>query len=188
MLGETAHPVRRSHGGLLIGAKGRARVEIGDDASLSTWLADTPTMEAAAGFTAARRVGADRTAARVSFGGKMGQLGMAEDRYEGVLPGIAEEAILTIERGHIYIPLAAFGGATRDVAIALELINDVEKVPRGAQADNYHEAMAMVAALRSRIDPFTHDAVAALAASDRAEEIGVAIVDLLASHSTATPT
>ena len=38
MLGGVAHPVRRSAGGLLIGSKGTARVEVKDDASLTAWL------------------------------------------------------------------------------------------------------------------------------------------------------
>jgi hypothetical protein len=188
MLGNMAHPVRRSSGGLLIGAKGGARFEVGDDASLTAWLVATPAVETVTGFTAARRLGAARTAARVSFGGKMGQLAVVEDRYEGGMPGIAEEAILTIEQGSLYVPLAAFGGATRDVAIALGLLNASEKVPRGPQADGYHEAMKAVVALRSGIDPRTHDVLALLATSDRAEEIGVAIVDLMASQPMAAST
>jgi len=187
VLGGVAHPVRRSPGGLLIGAKGDSRFEVGDDASLGAWLATTPAVEAPTGFTAARRLSAERAAARVSFGGKMGQLAMADDRYEGTMPGIAEEAILTIERGHLYVPLAAFGGATRDVAIALELLNDGERVPRGAQAESYHKAMTQIAALRDRIDPDTRAALTLLATSDRAEQIGIAISNLLASQPMAAP-
>lgn len=181
MLDGTAHPVRRSAAGLLIGAKGDARVEVGDDASLKAWLAATPAAENAAGFTAARRLGAQRTAARVSFGGKMGQVALAEDRYEGAMPGIAEEAILTLEQGRAYVPLAAFGGATRDVAIALGLLPKAQRVPRGTQADGYEEAMMEVATLRDAVNPDTRAALGALATSDLAEEIGVAIVDLLAA-------
>jgi hypothetical protein len=179
VLNGTAYPVRRSPGGLLVGARGGTRVEVADDASLTAWLASTPASETAAGFTAARRLGAARTAARISFGGKMGLLALAEDRYEGAMPGIAEEAILTLEQGRPYVPLAAFGGATRDVAIALDLFPEDQRVPRGAQAGGYHEAMTHVARLKDAIDPNARGALAALAASDRAEEIGVAIVDLL---------
>ncbi len=181
VLDSTAHPVRRSAAGLLIGAKGGNRVEVGDDASLKAWLAATPAAPTPAGFTAARRLGAQRTAARVSFGGKMGQVALAEDRYEGTMPGIAEEAILTLEQGRTYVPLAAFGGATRDVAIALGLLPGNQRVPRGRQADGYEEAMTKVAALRDAIGPDARAALAVLATSDRAEEIGVSIVDLLAA-------
>ncbi len=179
MVAGAAHPVRRSAKGLLVGPKGGARVEIVDDASLADWLSGTPAPEAPVGFTEARRLGAARTAARISFGGKMGQLALPEDRYEGAMPGIAEEAMLTLEQGRLYVPLAAFGGATRDVAIALDLIPEADRVPRGAQADGYDEAMADVAKFRDAIDPAVRPALVAMAASDHAEEIGVAIVDLL---------
>lgn len=179
MLGAIAHPVRRSAGGLLIGSKGTARVEVKDDASLAAWLDTAPAVDGLTGFTTARQLGAERTSARVSFGGKMGQVALVEDRYEGLMPGIAEEAILTLERGRIYVPLAAFGGATRDVAIALDLLNEDHRVPRGLQNDGYQEALERVAAHRDRVVPL-RPALATLASSDRAEEIGVGIVDLLA--------
>ena len=182
VLGGVGYPVRRSPGGLLIGAKGDARVEVGDDQSLDAWLATHPAGDAATGFTEARRLGAERAAARVSLGGKMGQFGMAGDSYEGAMPGIAEEAILTIERGRLYVPLAAFGGVTRDLAIAMGLLDDGERVPRGAQAESYHEAMTKIASLRDGFNPSARAALAAMAKSDNAEEIGVAIVNLVASQ------
>jgi hypothetical protein len=182
----TAHPVRRSARGLLVGAKGGSRVEIGDDASLAAWLAGFPVVERARGFTAARELSAERVAARVSLGGKMGLLGNAEDQYEGAMPGIAEEAILTLERRGVYVPLAAFGGATRDVAIALGLLPEDQRVPRGDQADSYHPAMSRIAGMCDLIDAGTRGALAALVASDRAEEIGAGLVRLLQSGSNAS--
>jgi len=109
----------------------------------------------------------------------MGQVALVEDRYEGTMPGIAEEAILTLERGRTYVPLGAFGGATRDVAIALDLLTEDHRVPRGPQIDGYQEALGLVAGLRDRVGSL-RPALATLATSDRAEEIGVGIVDLLA--------
>lgn len=178
--GGIAYPVRRSPRGLLVGAKGGTRVEVADDVSLAAWLDAAPPADAAAGFTDARRLVATRTAARISFGGKMGQLALVEDRYEGAMPGIAEEAILTLEQGRLYVPLAAFGGTTRDVAIALGLLSETQRVPRGEQPKGYHEAMERLTGVKDAIDPVIRSALAALAASDRAEEIGVAIVNLLA--------
>jgi hypothetical protein len=170
---------------LLVGTKGSTRVEIGDDASLAAWLAGFPVVERARGFTAARELSAERVVARVSLGGKMGLLGNVDDQYEGGMPGIAEEAILTLERRGVYVPLAAFGGATRDVAIALGLLPEDQRVPRGNQVNSYHPAISRIAGMRDLIDAGLRGGLAALVVDDRAEEIGAALVRLLQSASNA---
>jgi SLOG cluster2 len=53
---------------------------------------------------------------RIQFSGKV-------SGYLGNAPGLFEEAIVQIRAGGLVLPLAAFGGAAREVAIALQLTN-----------------------------------------------------------------
>lgn len=45
----------------------------------------------------------------------MGVLSDPADAYEGAMPGIVEQAILTLEAAKPLIVLGAFGGASRDI-------------------------------------------------------------------------
>src|SRR4051812_42636892 len=73
---------------------------------------------------------------------------LARGAHEGAMPGVAEEAIMTLEAGRALVLLGAFGGATRDMAIALGLLPEEARVPRGPQTDSYGPALARVEALR----------------------------------------
>ena len=110
----------------------------------------------------------------------MGLLDVDKDAYEGKMPGIAEEAIMTLEAGAAFVPLGVFGGATRDVAIALDLLPEAARVPRGPQADSYEPAMKQVEALRSAIPAEPRERLRAVAVSDRAEWIAREVVDIVA--------
>jgi hypothetical protein len=117
--------------------------------------------------------------ARVALGGKMGIVALPQDRYEGAMPGIAEEAILTLEASRPLVPLGAFGGASRDVAIALGLMDEDRRVPRGEQQLGYAEAMSRVERLGDRIPDAVRPALRELADDDRGEATSFAIVEAI---------
>ena len=115
--------------------------------------------------------------ARVVIGGKMGLLDSPGDAYHGAMPGIIEEAILTLEAGMPCLPLGAFGGAARDVAIALDLLDHSKRVPRGEQSPTYGPSIGQVAALRDSIPGVLRPALMALADDDRGEPMAYDVAD-----------
>ena len=72
--------------------------------------------EWAAGLTAMRHVVRRATHARVVLGGRV-------TGYKGVMPGIAEEALLSLRKRQPLFLLGGFGGCTRDIAETLGLID-----------------------------------------------------------------
>ena len=71
--------------------------------------------EWAAGLTAMRCVMRGATQARVVLGGRVTD-------YKGDMPGIAEEALLSLKKGQPLFLLGGFGGCTRDIAETLGLV------------------------------------------------------------------
>ena len=71
--------------------------------------------EWAAGLTAMRRVMRGATQARVTLGGRVAD-------YKGTMPGIAEEALLSLKKSQPLFLLGGFGGCTRDIAETLGLV------------------------------------------------------------------
>ena len=71
--------------------------------------------EWAEGLTRMREVMRTETDARVVLGGRV------ED-YKGRMPGIAEEALLSLQSGQALFLVGGFGGCTRDIAETLELV------------------------------------------------------------------
>ena len=85
---------------------------------------DPQEEEWAKGLTAMRMTMCDNIQARIVLGGKV-------ERYEGAMPGVAEEASLSLEREQPVFLLGGFGGCTRDIAETLGL---VERWP-GSRSD-----------------------------------------------------
>ena len=71
--------------------------------------------EWATGLTAMRRVMHEAVQARVVLGGRV-------TGYKGDMPGIAEEALLSLKEGQPLFLLGGFGGCTRDIAETLGLV------------------------------------------------------------------
>ena len=72
--------------------------------------------EWATGLTAMRRVMRKATDARVVLGGRVSD-------YKGVMPGIAEEAVLSLRKSQPLFLLGGFGGCARDIAETLGLVD-----------------------------------------------------------------
>ena len=118
---------------------------------------------------------------RVVMGGRMGVMDQPGDRYEGKMPGIVEEAILTLADGQPLVVLGAFGGAARDLAIALRLLDPSARVARGPQLPSYDQALEEVRALADRIPDNAQicEQLSAIARSDQAEQLSYSTVRLL---------
>ena len=71
--------------------------------------------EWAKGLTAMRTTMCDDIQARIVLGGKV-------ERYQGAMPGVAEEVSLSLEREQPVFLLGGFGGCTRDIAETLGLV------------------------------------------------------------------
>ena len=71
--------------------------------------------EWATGLTSMRRVMREATQARVVLGGRVTD-------YRGDMPGVAEEALLSLKEGQPLFLLGGFGGCTRDIAETIELV------------------------------------------------------------------
>ena len=67
------------------------------------------------GLTAMRRHMLAKTDARIVLGGRI-------DNYKGAMPGIAEEALLSLKDGQPLFVIGGFGGCARDIAESLRLV------------------------------------------------------------------
>lgn len=177
-MGDQALPIRASGATLLVGEPtDRRAITTADE--FQVWLAETAPTPAAQALSIMRSAQSRDTDGRVAMGGKMGIVGRADDQYEGAQPGLTEEALLTLEAGKPFIPLAAFGGATRDVAIALNLLESTARSPRGPQGPGYERAMAQIQELASTLPVDLREELSDLATQDRIETIAEQIVSLL---------
>lgn len=71
--------------------------------------------EWATGLTAMRHVMRSETQSRIVLGGRV-------DQYKGVMPGIAEEALLSLQARQPLFLMGGFGGCTRDIAETMGLV------------------------------------------------------------------
>jgi hypothetical protein len=163
--GDAFISARPGGGGIRLGAE-----VVSDDAQFERWFAAIPPRTPPDGFATARRMMSARVDARVVMGGRMGVLSNPADAYQGAMPGIVEEAIVTLEAGKPLVVLGAFGGAARDVAIALGLLGAEHAVPRGEQNASYRPSIERVASLSDHIPGALRDVLSQLADDDRAEQ------------------
>ena len=131
-------------------------------------------------LSAMRVVVSDLCRARIAMGGKTGVLSRRSDQYSGRMPGVVEETIATLNAGCVPIVLGAFGGAARDIAIALGLLDEAERVPRGEQAPSYAPAIAQLVGLRDKIPQNLFAELKTIAAMDQTELLGHRIAALCA--------
>ncbi|MBF0528214.1 MAG: hypothetical protein HQK55_02860 [Deltaproteobacteria bacterium] len=67
------------------------------------------------GLTSMRKVMCDKTDARIILGGRV-------ENYKGSMPGIAQEALFSLQAKQPLFLIGGFGGCTRDIAETLNLI------------------------------------------------------------------
>jgi|GEM_PF-913001 len=85
--------------------------------------------------------------ARVLFGGK-------KTGFSGEIPGLCEEAILSLRGAKPLFVVGGFGGCSRDIAIALGLLDSIEAVPRIPRKDEakYEAGLEEVRRLRGILE------------------------------------
>ena len=172
--GDAFIPARPGGGGIRLGS-----AVVSNEAEFVAWLDEAPRADEATAHTIARRMVTMQSDARVVLGGKMGVLSNPKDAYQGAMPGVAEEAIMTLEVGKPMIPLGAFGGTARDIAIAMKLMSPQATVPRGEQHASYATAIGRIAALRNRVPSALLDKLADVAEDDRAEQTAYRVAEIV---------
>ena len=140
VLGGDLLRVRRDEHGLVLLSRDN-RYLVRNDAELEAALGSSEQASVATSLSSARSAVTQACDARVLIGGKMGIVGQPEDQFEGNMPGIVEEAMQTLHAGKWIFPLSAFGGATRDLSIALGLLSESQRVPRDQQDPRYAAAL-----------------------------------------------
>lgn len=178
-IGDELTSVRSSGNHLIVGAVGGARQTICNEAEWDEWLKVQVGKSDAEAYTAVRQALSAEAHARVAMGGKMGVVELPDDRFEGQMPGVVEEAVMTLDANKPLVLLGAYGGATRDCAIALNLMDPVARVPRGLQQSGYDEAISRIAALHDRIPKSVRPDLQDIANDDRSEPMAFAVCDLL---------
>jgi hypothetical protein len=94
-------------------------------------------------LSAMRKTMAAELDARIIIGGRLAG-------YQGNAPGIAEEALGTLQYGKILIPLAGYGGCTRFVAHALGLLDEADLLKQDRLGRNFHETLQQIGELKER--------------------------------------
>lgn len=153
-------------------------LKINSHEALQDWLGPPRTKPSDA-YSAARRAMTRMVVGRVVMGGKMGLKDHPDDRYEGTMPGVIEEAMMTLAGERALLTLGAFGGAARDLAIALNLLQPSMRVPRGPQEASYHAALEQIGKLADLIPKPLREELSHIARDDRAEPLGFAIARVL---------
>ncbi|PWE52531.1 hypothetical protein DEM27_30665 [Metarhizobium album] len=159
--------------------EGKSRIRLADSEQFASWLSAGKAADSVTAYSSARKAMTKVSDARIILGGKMGLLGYPQDAFLGATPGIVEEAIYALEAGLPCVPLGAFGGAARDVAIALDLLAPSQRIPRGEQLPTYDASLERVGDLRDRIPGSLRPALAALADDDRGEPMAYDVARLL---------
>lgn len=170
--------IRAVENGLSIG-KGKSRIRINNEDQFKKWIDAERAGDSILAYSAAREAMTKISHARIVLGGKMGLIDVPHDAYQGKMPGIIEEAIFAMEAGMPCVPLGAFGGAARDVAISLGLLDTSKRVPRGVQLPTYASSLELIAGFRDKIPPNLRHALKALADDDRGEPMAYDVVKML---------
>jgi hypothetical protein len=96
-------------------------------------------VEPGAALTTMRQAMAVSCPLRIQFSGRVAD-------YAGERPGIIEEAVEQIRGGGIVMPLGAFGGAARDVAIVLRLL-EASRTTYPRYGENYDRTLGALEGL-----------------------------------------
>ncbi|TAY75148.1 hypothetical protein [Rhizobium ruizarguesonis] len=164
---------------LLIGPKGPKRIAVNSDLEWQAFRQRHPYSTIADALTDARKTIASLASGCVAMGGKMGWPNHPQDQFQGQMPGVVEEALLYLKANKPFVPFGAFGGAARDIAIALGFLAPTEKTPRGQEHPGYLSAIKQVKGHRhpSALDPLLKSA----ATQETAEELAQLALEVMKS-------
>ncbi|MBU1316428.1 MAG: hypothetical protein KJ947_04170 [Alphaproteobacteria bacterium] len=182
--------MRNAEGTILIGERGAGRLTISDDLQWQAFLAAYPAPGDSQGLTDARRSTSIIADGCVSMGGRTGLLDLPTDQYRGGMPGVAEEALVFLRAKKPYVPLAAFGGATRDIAISLGYLHEHQRTPRGQQVAGYQDVMDEIKLHAAGVEHKLRALLMAVAKEENAEEaaqLSLAIIQAASLDSKTAP-
>lgn len=168
--GNDSFEMRNSEDRLFVGEKGADRLAVADETQWQAFLQNHPSTDISKSLTDMRRYIATNAEGCISMGGKMGSIGVPSDQYEGEMPGVVEEALTFLTAGKPYVPLGAFGGATRDIAIALDLLRASDRTPRGKQIKGYEAVMDEIKSIAATVTVSQRPLLEAVAREENAEE------------------
>ncbi|HLH89989.1 MAG TPA: hypothetical protein VKX28_16170 [Xanthobacteraceae bacterium] len=117
-----------------------AELRSGDPAKLVAFVTDLPRASGGSqtDLEALRNAMEDDVTARIIIGGRVAG-------YGGGRPGIPHEALLALKKHHALVALGGFGGATRDVAIALHLLDASDALDHEEIGSGYRETLDDIA-------------------------------------------
>jgi hypothetical protein len=112
---------------------------------LQAFVADLPRRSAGppADLDAMREAMENDVSARIVLGG-------AVAGYSGSKPGILQETLLALQKGHPVYLLGGFGGAARDAAIALGLLQANDALAHDKVGPGYQESIEAIGAFADR--------------------------------------
>jgi hypothetical protein len=127
------------------GMRGAGELRWSDAARLSALLADMPRRSAQpfADLETMRAAMENQVTARIVIGGKIAG-------HAGARPGILHEALLALGADHALYPLGGFGGAARDLAVALGLLAPSQALRHAEIGSGYNETLAQVSRFAQR--------------------------------------
>ncbi|SCX26121.1 hypothetical protein DSM25558_3935 [Agrobacterium sp. DSM 25558] len=171
-------PIRLGDDEIVVGSRTGSTL-IRDSNAFDTWSSRLKTKTISDASTDAREAIAEFVHASVLIGGKMGIEEIDGDLYVGKMPGIIEEALMMLKSNKPVIPLGAYGGATRDLAVALGLLEESQRVPRGSQTSSYSSGVEEARRYNDRIPPHLRSRLTSVAQDDRAEFVAKEIVQII---------
>jgi hypothetical protein len=165
------------------GAGGRIE-KFNDQAALHRYIEARRSEGPERGLTLMRDAQNEIAAARIVIGGKRGDLGVPgdADRFSNEMPGIYEETLPSIRAGKPTAVLGAYGGAARDLAIDLGLIDDKLGTPYlGALQNGYEDARVAMRALRDKPGDEDRKAMSDFALREDSEDLARDVVEWIAA-------
>jgi len=174
-------------GELLIrfGGAGGNEVKIAGPDEFTRFSSGLPLHDQQSALTAMRDAAQKLTGARVVLGGKRGDLGVPgdADRFFGVMPGIYEEALSSLRTKIPTVIFAAYGGAARDLAIDLGLLDRNLETPfLGEIQSGYFEARERMRLLRREIPELDRRALSEFAVREDCENLARDAIAWVDSH------
>jgi len=100
---------------------------------------DTTQQDEARSLTLMRRTMANAELGRMLVGGKISGYGYGRQTAR---PGVVEEAVESMRAGRLVLPVASFGGASHDVAVAMGLVEPL--LEHEEVGPNYRETLSEV--------------------------------------------
>ena len=175
----------RRHNAIVTREGDKAETTISKQTQLVAFAKTLPKIDEKSALTAMRVAASRLVGARIVIGGKRGDLGASSyaDRFDGEMPGVYEETLSSIRDSKPTVVLGAYGGAARDVAIDLGLVDEAHHTPYlGEVQAGCDEARTKMRDLRTKLEPADRDAMAGFVLREDSEDLARDVVEWIASR------